>query len=253
MLDASFTKDIDISKLPLEKKKELLLLLEALKDKRDHNKIAYLYPDEGPLRRELYPKHMEFFEASRLFPELLFMAGNRVGKTLVGGYKTTCHLTGDYPDWWPGRRFNRPTDGWACGDTSETTRDIVQFILLGPYNDIGSGLIPRDAIVKPVLKVGGVANSIDHVIVKSKFGGESIIGFKHYKQGRQSFEGTHRDFIWDDEESPIDVYGEQLMRITSTDGSGKGGIIYTTFTPLKGLSEVVMSFLPKEYSFKEAA
>lgn len=245
--------NIDLSKISIAEKRELLQVIEALKDKRDHNKIAQLYPDKGKFRRALYPKHMEFFEASKHFSEILFMAGNRTGKTLSGGFKTTNHLTGDYPDWWPGRRFDRPTKFWACGDTSETVRDIVQFILLGPPADIGSGLIPRDSIVKITSKAGGVANAIDTVAVKSVFGGESILGFKCYKQGRKSFEGTKQDGIWDDEESPMDIYSEQLLRITSTDGSGVGGLLYTTFTPLQGLSDVVMSFLPSEYSFKDAA
>jgi len=60
------------------------------------------------------------------------MAANRVGKTVVGAYEMTCHLTGVYPHWWEGRRFDHAVDTWACGDTSETTRDIVQKELMGP-------------------------------------------------------------------------------------------------------------------------
>ena len=36
-----------------------------------------------------------------------FIAGNRTGKTVAGGYEVSCHLTGQYPSWWPGRRFAR--------------------------------------------------------------------------------------------------------------------------------------------------
>jgi hypothetical protein len=35
------------------------------------------------------------------------MAANRVGKTVVGAYETTVHMTGEYPAWWEGRRFDR--------------------------------------------------------------------------------------------------------------------------------------------------
>lgn len=242
-----------VSKLNIETKREILVWLEAHRERRKYNYASTLYPDEGRFRRELYHKHMEFFEASKDYSELLLMAGNRTGKTLAGGYKTALHLTGNYPDWWPGRRFDRPTKFWAAGDSSETTRDIVQLTLLGPPQDIGSGIIPRDSIVKITPKAGGVANAVDTVIVKYKLGGNSILGFKCYKQGRKSFEGTKQDGVWFDEESPMDVYNEAMMRITSTDGSGIGGLIYTTFTPLLGLSDVVMSFLPSEYSFKDAA
>jgi Terminase RNaseH-like domain/Terminase large subunit, T4likevirus-type, N-terminal len=40
--------------------------------------------------------------------------------------------------------------------------------------------------------------------------------------------------IWCDEEPPADIYGEALARLIAT-----RGIIYTTFTPLKGMSSIV--------------
>jgi phage terminase large subunit-like protein len=44
-----------------------------------------------------------------------------------------------------------------------------------------------------------------------------------------------------DEESPVDLYFEALTRTNET-----GGIVYTTFTPLLGWSEVVRRFLTGE-------
>jgi hypothetical protein len=49
----------------------------------------------------------------------------------VGGYEVTLHLTGLYPDWWVGHRFKQPTDGWAAGKNSQSTRDIIQAKLFG--------------------------------------------------------------------------------------------------------------------------
>lgn len=90
-----------------------------------------MYPETGALRRQLYPKHMAFFRAGVEHQERCMMAANRVGKTYgVGGYETVLHLTGRYPDWWEGRRFDHPIEAWAAGDTGETTRDIVQSVLL---------------------------------------------------------------------------------------------------------------------------
>ena len=82
------------------------------------------------------------------------MAANRVGKTEgVGGYERTLHLTGAYPPWWEGRRFERPIAAWAAGKTNETTRDIVPAKLFGRVEGTGSrkrfsgtGLVPGDAI-----------------------------------------------------------------------------------------------------------
>ena len=46
----------------------------------------------------------------------------------------------------------------------------------------------------------------------------------------------------------MDVYGECLIRTASTNG-----IIMLTFTPLLGMSEVVMSFLPAEMQIPDGA
>ena len=61
---------------------------------------------------------------------------------------------------------------------------------------------------------------------------------KAYQQGRGSFEGTEQDLVWLDEEPPMDVYTEALIRTMTTDG-----MVIMTFTPLEGMSDVVMSFL----------
>ena len=37
------------------------------------------------------------------------MAGNQLGKTLAGGVEAAMHVTGRYPDWWQGKRFDEPT------------------------------------------------------------------------------------------------------------------------------------------------
>jgi phage terminase large subunit-like protein len=167
------------------------------------------------------------------------MAANRVGKSVVGAYETTLHLTGEYPHWWEGRRFDRPIDAWAAGDTSETTRDIVQLALLGPPGDFGTGLIPwRKLCGEPRPKLG-ITDSIDTVAVRHASGGNSTLGFKAYDQGRRKFQGTARHVVWLDEEPPADVYDECLLRLMTTNG-----IMLCTFTPLQGLSEVALRFLP---------
>lgn len=243
-------KGRDISELPLKKRGELLELLEGLKDKREHNKFDSYYPETGPLRRELYERHMEFFEATATHKQVLLMAGNRTGKTLAGGYMAAAHLTGRYPDWWVGKVFDEPVRFWAAGNTSETTRDIVQLTMMGDQSNIGSGMIPRDAIISKSPKAGGVPGAIDTVEVKWGGGGDinsgpSLLGFKCYAQGRKSFEGTAQHGVWFDEEADFVVYNEALIRIATTNG-----IVYTTFTPLEGLSAMVMSFMPSEYNFK---
>ncbi len=197
--------------------------------------------------RHKYAKHLEFFEAGAKYRERCFMAANRVGKTLgAGGYETAAHLTGEYLQWWPGRRFTKPVKWWAAGRTNETTRDIVQATLLGQVTRDGrkhfdgTGIVPGHAL-GPVTWKQGVSDLVDTIKVRHVSGGWSVLGFKSYNQGRGSFEGTSQHGIWLDEEPPLDVYGECLIRTATTDG-----IIMLTFTPLAGMSEVVMGFLPAE-------
>jgi hypothetical protein len=113
--------------------------MEAEIRRRARNRIRRYYPDSGPLRRELYPKHLEVFRAGRDYSERLLIAANRIGKTEgVGAYETTLHLTGQYPDWWEGKRFSGPITAWVAGDTSKTVRDIVQVKILGQHGEWGT-------------------------------------------------------------------------------------------------------------------
>ena len=226
---------IDQAALSDDKLAETIVALEAsLERKRSRNKIASYFPDDGPLRRELYTKHLEFFRLGKIHMERAFMAANRVGKTVVGAYEVTVHLTGEYPAWWDGRRFDRPTDWWAASDTSETTRDIVQLALLGPPGDHGTGIIPHRHILS-VAPRRGVTDAVDLVRVRHVSGGISTLGFKAFEQGREKFQGTAKHGIWIDEESPADVYDECLVRLMTTNG-----LMLCTFTPLKGLSEIAL-------------
>lgn len=163
---------------------------------------------------------------------------------MAGGYEVGCHLTGNYPHWWEGRVFDHPIDAWAAGDTNETTRDIIQKQLLGDINwesgqrsFDGVGTIPLELHGKPVFKMN-TNGLLDHIKIKHKTGGWSHLAFKSYEQGRKVFQGTAKHLIWLDEECPMDVYGECLVRTTTTNG-----VVLLTFTPLLGMSEVVLSFL----------
>lgn len=238
---------------------KILELHDAERELEQFDKFRYLFPDEtihiGSFvfwARRHYQKHLEFFRVGADIRSRCFMAANRVGKTFsAGGFEMSCHLTGLYPEWWEGRRFRHPIRAWACGKTNETTRDIVQVTLLGDiqYRGVrksidGSGVIPRETIGVDQGQLTwkqGVADLIDTIKIKHVSGGWSKLGFKSYQQGRGSFEGTAQHVVWDDEEPPMDIYGEQVIRTATTKG-----IIMITFTPLQGMSDVVQQFLPDD-------
>jgi Terminase large subunit, T4likevirus-type, N-terminal len=98
------------------------------------------------------------------------MAGNQLGKTLAGGFEAAMHATGRYPEWWKGRRFERPIHAWAAGTTGETVRDTVQRVLIGRPDRRGTGAIPKDAIGE-LVPARGVADLVDSIKVKHVTGG----------------------------------------------------------------------------------
>jgi phage terminase large subunit-like protein len=234
-----------IAALPREEREDLAEALAEVERRNSRRQFFIFYPDEGPLRRDLYPKHLEFFAAGATYRERAFRAANRSGKSVAGSFELTCHLTGLYPAWWPGRRFPGPIAAWAAGKTNETTRDIVQAKLLGAVSDegnrkvcSGTGMIPGDKIGALTWK-RGITDFVDTVNVRHVSGGWSVLGLKSCEQGRSAFEGTEREVIWYDEEPPMDVYGEALIRTATTNG-----LVYLTFTPLLGRTDVVKSFMP---------
>ncbi len=170
------------------------------------------------------------------------MAGNQLGKTLSAGAETAMHVTGRYPDWWDGLVKDNPFHCWVSGVTGESTRDNPQRILYGPLGAPGTGMIPKNAI-KDVSPRRGLADALDTMVVRFGGGGDvqagdTIIGFKSYDQGREKWQGPTLGLVWFDEEPPEDIYTEGLTRTNV-------GLcpVYITFTPLKGMSNVVKRFV----------
>jgi phage terminase large subunit-like protein len=213
---------------------------------RSQHKLDSYYPENGPMRRELYVKHMQCFEAGDTFAERCFMAANRVGKSEgVGAYEMTLHLIGKYPPWWKGRRFTRPISAWAAGKDAKTVRDILQLALLGPGPQYGTGMIPADAILDTTPKVG-TPEAVERVYVKHVLGGRSELTFKSYDAGVESFYGTKKDVVWLDEEAAQKIYAECLMRTLATVPGEPNGIILVTFTPLWGMTDLAKDFIQAE-------
>lgn len=214
--------------------------LIAERDRRKYFKLDYYFPETGRLARSGYKKHTEFIKNTATHRESCFMAANRAGKSETGAYAISVWLTGLYPDWWEGKRFDRPVDVLVSGETGKLVRDSVQQKLLGKPGEIGTGILPRDYIIGTRPKAG-IPDAIDTVRVKFEGGGESVLQFQSYDQGRTAFQATARDVIWEDEEPPIEIHNENLIRTMTT-----GGIVLLTFTPLKGLSDTVISMQEKQ-------
>jgi len=230
---------------------ELDELLSEYERRKRYRKIDSVFPAAGRLGRDAYPKQIAFFKAGKQFKERAFIAGNRSGKTFTVMTEVTFHATGEYPDWWEGHRFEHPVLIWCLGETNESTKDILQYELLGPYMDKGSGLIPKERIISTTNRPG-VPNAVQTTVVEHRTNGivdgNSEVIFKSYEQGRAALQGTGINFVVIDEEpGDEEVYFECLTRTLKcricTDDNCKGRIA-ASFTPFNGISKVVRGFLP---------
>jgi phage terminase large subunit-like protein len=230
---------MDLSKLSRDDLLKLDAKLKDLEAKKRFDQLGEYRP---------YEKQLQFHEFGVSFRERLLMAGNQNGKTYCGAAEAAYHLTGLYPDDWMGRRWKRPVRAWVAGVTGESTRDNPQRLLLGTQANImaygaGTGMIPKKCIDAGKMTLArGVSGLYDTVMVKhftnGVFDGWSELKFKSYERGREKWQGDTLDFIWFDEEPPLDIYTEGMARITAT-----SGMVFITFTPLQGMSEVVMRYL----------
>lgn len=234
---------MNLDKLTKDELLDMAKALHVLSEQKKYAKLEFLYPDTGIFSRDKYPKHMLFFEAGSQYKERALIAANRVGKTFLATSEMAYHLTGMYPSWWKGKRFTKPIKAWSIGKTHETTRDILQKYLLGSRFDMGTGMIPKDLILKTSTKPG-IPEAIQDVYVKHYTNGIedgiSELSFKSYVQGVEAFMGTSIHVVHLDEEpSNPHIYTECLLRTMTTKG-----IVICTFTPTEGLSETVQSFIP---------
>ena len=246
----------DAADLTDEEELELLVLLEEEEAHRKVNGLFYYIPQ---------PKQAEFIAAGADFPERCLMAGNQLGKTLTAGAEVSIHLTGRYPgtnayppdglwpDEWQGRRFNRGVVFWVGGETNETITKSTQRILCGRMEEThapGYGLIPKADIISWKKSQFG-ANLVDHLLIKhhnsaGECDGLSVCFFKAYSQGRARWQSDSIHGVWFDEEPPYEIYSEGLTR---TNTFGQFSIL--TFTPLMGMSSVVIKFLKNPSKFQK--
>ena len=225
-----------MAKVDQGKLRDILETLEAADARRRYRKLDFYAP---------YPKQKEFHDLGATKRERLLMAGNQLGKTYSGAAEMAFHLTGEYPKDWKGRKFDKPVTAWVAGETGVLVRDGPQKLLCGKPGvvaEFGTGLIPKECFVDKPSLARGVTDAYDTIQVQHKTNGVpdgiSTATFKSYEQGREKFQSATLDVEWLDEEPDEDIYNECLARITAT-----RGMLFMTFTPLKGRSAVVIRYM----------
>ena len=175
------------------------------------------------------------------------LAANRIGKTVSTCSETAMHLTGQYPDWWSGHRYHKPITCMVAGEGWSQVALVLQQELLGTpdiklRDNIGTGMIPRDAIVQDTMRGDG-ANCIGVEILHAT-GGRSYLLFANYTQEVRQLQGFKLDLAVFDEQPPDDFFSEIVTRTATTQGQ-----IMCSFTPLKGLNGLVSKFWNREQGY----
>jgi phage terminase large subunit-like protein len=198
----------------------------------------------GP--KEFYPPQLKFFADGARYHQRLVRGGNQVGKSFACAFEVALHLTGQYPAWWNGRRFDKPTRGWIIGPTAQLVRDGPQRQVCTRQGEFGSGTIPLAAFAsRPVMipgGTGGIDTLTTHHATNGERDGQSSATFKSFEMRAEKLQAESIDWIWVDERCSEEIYSELLARTTATDG-----IVFMSYTPLKGGGELTYRFL-NEYS-----
>jgi len=136
--------------------------------------------------------------------------GNRSGKTECGAEYVITKCTNSPKQRW-----------WAVAESFPDSVNIQQRKIW-------------DLVPKNRLKYGYYNEITGFPNRKLLFDNGSMIIFKSYDQGRESFQGEDLDGIWNDEEPPNDIYREQRMRLMDRNGK-----MLITMTSIKGVTDLI--------------
>lgn len=242
------TPNNPLTKLSRVEQEQFLTLIQAKHNKDTYDKFhTYFFQDQKinedgmDISRDNYRKHTHFMKMGAHYRERGFIAPNRVGKSYTGGFEVTAHVLKDYPEWWEGKRFpkHQPLSILVVGKTNNALVATTQKLLAGTTFDIGSGMIPKENIVD-YSKKPNCPGGIQDLYVKDKYGCTNHIQFMSSDVEDDVIMGREIHVIWFDEEClNTALYNESIMRTMTVDG-----IVFTTFTPMDGLTPAIMRFMP---------
>jgi len=214
---------------------EQMIKMKAARDKialdMQYNQLKWFRP---------FAYQKKFFETGLISTRRGMIAANRAGKTIASTYEAAYHLTGLYPSWWKGKRWDKPIVAMASGESWEQVAKTLQNKLLG-CDDIkqtyklGTGSIPKELIDDKSYRSDG-ANVLSIEIWHSS-GGKSKLYFSNYTQQVRHLQGFELDLVVLDEQPPDETFSELVTRTAQRQGQ-----VICSFTPLKGLSGLVRKF-----------
>ena len=114
--------------------------------------------------------------------------GNWTGKTMMQTAEEFYHLTGLYPEWWDGVRYDGPVSTAMVDPTVLRGRDCTQALMLEAIERIGD--IEFEKVPKP-----GVPDAMSQLRIKHVSGGMSNITFLSAEMSCEKFAGFSVDRV----------------------------------------------------------
>ena len=137
---------------------------------------------------------------------LLFIAGNKTGKTTAGAIKMAEYMVGQIlwgHDFRPTKKFKVPCYGCIFAEDFDSHKEVTLPNFLS--------WCPRKFIRKVNYNPAGNVTSID-------FSNGSILFFRTYDQGADKAEGKDWDVVWTDEPPPRNIYTAAMRGIVTLNG-----------------------------------
>lgn len=235
-----------LSELPREEREEIKKLIDEHLERSRYGQIKKYFSNKGDeYDIKYWQKHWEFMQKGAGYMFRCISGANRIGKSNALGAEVVYHATGDYPTGmdghpkWEGKIFYEPVEIWIVGSDPDSVRSGIQKVLIGDYDDPGTGLLPRECIVGDPRQKPGAPELIQSIKVRHKSGGLSKIYFKTSKQGVNAFKSASVHFVGMDEMQPWEIFTECATRLASTNG-----LFVLAASPEEGFSNLTMKFMP---------
>jgi len=175
---------------------------------------------------------------------------HNTGKSQTVCAELAMHVTGRYPPWWKGVRFDY--GGWECWigsiDNDMQKRGPQRALLGRELDQLGTGLIPKDAIAKdPQLRQAGVKGVVDTLVINHASGKPVTMKFLTFEQGWRKWQsGDPKIILWDEEPDDSNVDQKDILSEVLTRLVRNNGIFIVGYTPLLGETELTRHFMHSE-------
>ena len=224
----------EVKKLDKDQLRAMKIARDKLAADMQFNQLKWFRP---------FKYQVEFFKTGATHTRRGMIAANRAGKTIASTYETAMHLTGRYPKWWKGKRFEAPIVAMCSGESWEQVAKTLQSKLIGCDDikqgyKIGTGSIPKECIDEKSMRTDGA--NVLALEIWHETGGKSKLYFSNYTQQVRHLQGFELDLVVLDEQPPDEIFSELVVRTAQRNGQ-----VLCSFTPLKGMSGLVRKFWDK--------